>query len=404
MAYTDAVKGQYAATLAGVREAGLSKDERFICGEQGVEIEVEYPRGSEKFKVLNFCANNYLGLSSHPEVVKAAHAGLDLRGYGMSSVRFICGTQDVHNDLEHAAAKFLGTEDSILFASCFDANAAVFEVLFTEEDVLINDRLIHASLIDGIRLCAAQRDSYKNADVDHLAKKLKMWKERARNMCVITDGVFSMDGILAPLDKICDVCDEYGALLLVDDSHASGFIGKTGRGTPEHFGVMDRVDIITTTLGKALGGASGGLVAGPKEVVEMLRNRGRPYLFSNAVPPPIAYSAIKVIELISESTVLRDKLEWNAKYFREKMEAAGFDLIPGQTPIVPVMLGDAKLANDFAREMLFEGIYVIGFSHPVVPMGKARIRTQLSAAHNQEHLDKAVAAFIKVGKKLGVIK
>ena len=404
MAYTDTVKSQYAETLASVREAGLSKDERFICGEQGVEIEVEYPRGSDRFKVLNFCANNYLGLSSHPEVIKAAHVGLDTRGYGMSSVRFICGTQDVHNDLERAAAKFLGTEDSILFASCFDANAAVFEVLFTEEDVLINDRLIHASLIDGIRLCSAQRDSYKNADVDHLAKKLKMWKDRARNMCVITDGVFSMDGILAPLDKICEVCDEYGAMLLVDDSHASGFIGKTGRGTPEHFGVMDRVDIITTTLGKALGGASGGLIAGPKEIVEMMRNRGRPYLFSNAVPPPIAFSAIKVIELISESTELRDKLEWNAKYFREKMEAAGFDLIPGQTPIVPVMLGDAKLANDFAREMLFEGIYVIGFSHPVVPMGKARIRTQLSAAHDKEHLDKAVDSFIKVGRKLGVVK
>ena len=403
MAYTDAVKSQYAGTLAEIREAGLAKDERYICGEQGVEIDVEFPRGSEKFKVLNFCANNYLGLSSHPEVVKAAHAGLDMRGYGMSSVRFICGTQDVHSDLENAAAKFLQKEASILFASCFDANAAVFEVLFGEEDVLINDRLIHASLIDGIRLCSAQRDSYKNADAGHLAKKLKMWKERARNMCVVTDGVFSMDGILAPLDEICDVCDEYGALLLVDDSHASGFIGKTGRGTPEHYGVMDRVDIITTTLGKALGGASGGLIAGPQEVVDMMRNKGRPYLFSNAVPPPIAYSAIKVIELISETTALRDKLEWNAKYFREKMETAGFTLVPGQTPIIPVMLGDAKLANDFAREMLFEGIYVIGFSHPVVPMGKARIRTQLSAAHDQEHLDKAVEAFIKVGKKLGVV-
>ena len=404
MAYTDKLKSQYATTLAEINEAGLQKDERFICGEQGVEIEVEYPRGSEKMKVLNFCANNYLGLSSHPEVVKAAHTGLEERGYGMSSVRFICGTQDVHNELENKAAKFLGMEASILFASCFDANAAIFEVLFDEEDVLINDRLIHASLIDGIRLCSAQRDSYKNADVKHLERKLKMWKDRARNMCVVTDGVFSMDGILAPLDEICDVCDEYGALLLVDDSHASGFIGKTGRGVHEHFGVMDRVDIITTTLGKALGGASGGLIAGPQEVVDLMRNKGRPYLFSNAVPPPIAYSAIKVIELISESTELRDKLERNSKYFREKMEAAGFDLVPGETPIIPVMLGDAKLANDFSREMLFEGIYVVGFSHPVVPMGKARIRTQMSAAHDQEHLDKAIAAFIKVGKKLGVIK
>ncbi|MBN2080847.1 glycine C-acetyltransferase [bacterium] len=403
MAYIDAVRKQFETAVQETLDAGLNKDERFICSEQGVEIEVEYPRGSKRMKVLNFCANNYLGLSSHPEVVKAAHQGLDERGYGMSSVRFICGTQDVHNDLEKAAAKFLGKEDSILFASCFDANAAVFEVLFDENDVLINDRLIHASLIDGIRLCSAQRDSYKNADAGHLAKKLKMWQSRARNMCVVTDGVFSMDGILAPLDEICDVCDEYGAMLLVDDSHASGFIGKTGRGVHEHFGVMDRVDIITTTLGKALGGASGGLIAGPKAVVEMMRNRGRPYLFSNAVPPPIAFAALKVIELISQTTELRDKLEWNAKYFREKMEAAGFNLVPGETPIIPVMLGDAKLANDFAREMLMEGIYVIGFSHPVVPMGKARIRTQLSAGHDKEHIDKAVAAFIKVGKQLGVI-
>jgi len=403
MAYSEAAKKRFETIVKDTKEAGLDKEERFICSEQGVEIQVEYPRGSEKMDVLNFCANNYLGLSSHPEVVKAAHQGLDERGYGMSSVRFICGTQDVHNDLEKAAAKYLGTEDSILFASCFDANAAVFEVLFDEEDVLINDRLIHASLIDGIRLCSAQRDSYKNADVKHLERKLKMWQSRARNMCVVTDGVFSMDGILAPLDEIADVCDKYGAMLLVDDSHATGFIGKTGRGVHEHFGVMDRVDIITTTLGKALGGASGGVIAGPKAIVDMMRNKGRPYLFSNAVPPAIAYGALAVFNLVSGSTELRDKLEWNAKYFREKMEAAGFTLVPGETPIIPVMLGDAKLANDFAREMLMEGIYVVGFSHPVVPMGKARIRTQMSAGHNQEHLDKAVAAFIKVGKKLGVI-
>jgi len=404
MAYTSAVREQFRNTLKEVEEAGLYKDERYICSEQGVEIVVEYPRGSKPMKVLNFCANNYLGLSSHPDVTAAAQKGLEERGYGMSSVRFICGTQDLHNKLEKRVAEYLGKEDAILFSSCFDANAAIFEVLFDEKDVLLNDRLIHASLIDGIRLCSAQRDSYKNADCAHLEKKLEMWKPRARNICIVTDGVFSMDGILAPLDKIADLGDRYGAMVLVDDSHATGFIGKTGRGTPEHFGVMDRIDIITTTLGKALGGASGGVVAGPREVTEMLRNRGRPYLFSNAVPPPIISAALRVIDLVSETTKLRDKLEWNARYFREKMDAAGFRLVPGETPIVPVMLGDAKLANDMARELLQEGIYVIGFSHPVVPMGKARIRVQLSAAHEKEHIDKAVDAFIKVGKKLGVIR
>jgi glycine C-acetyltransferase len=404
MAYSNAVREQFRNTLKEVEEAGLYKDERYICSEQGVEIVVEYPRGSKPIKVLNFCANNYLGLSSHPDVTAAARKGLEERGYGMSSVRFICGTQDLHNSLEKRIAEYLGKEDAILFSSCFDANAAIFEVLFDEKDVLLNDRLIHASLIDGIRLCSAQRDSYKNADVGHLEKKLEMWKPRARNICIVTDGVFSMDGILAPLDKIADLADRYGAMVLVDDSHATGFIGKTGRGTPEHFGVMDRIDIITTTLGKALGGASGGVVAGPREVTEMLRNRGRPYLFSNAVPPPIISAALRVIDLVSETTKLRDKLEWNARYFREKMDAAGFRLVPGETPIVPVMFGDAKLANDMARELLQEGIYVIGFSHPVVPMGKARIRVQLSAAHEKEHIDKAVDAFVKVGKKLGVIR
>ncbi len=403
MAYTEAYKDQLATTLKEVESAGLYKDERYICSEQGVEITVEYPRGSKPLTVLNFCANNYLGLSSNPKVIDAARKGLSERGYGMSSVRFICGTQDVHNDLEKQMAKFLGKEDCILFASCFDANAAFFEVLFDKEDVIINDRLIHASLIDGIRLCDAQRDSYKNIDMGHLERKLKMWKERARNMCIVTDGVFSMDGIMAPMDKICELADKYGALVVVDDSHASGFIGKTGRGVHEHFGVIDEVDVITTTMGKGLGGASGGLVAGPTEITEMLRNRGRPYLFSNSVPPPIIYGAMAVIEMLSGNTELRDKLEWNAKYFREKMEAAGFNLVPGETPIVPVMLGDAKLAGDMARELLKEGIYVIGFSHPVVPMGKARIRVQLSAAHEKEHIDKAVDAFIKVGKQLGII-
>lgn len=404
MAYTSAVKDRLRKILDETNAAGLAKDERFICSEQGVEIVVEFPRGSTPLKVLNFCANNYLGLSSHPELVKAAHRGLDERGYGMSSVRFICGTQDVHNDCEKKLAQFLGTESAILFSSCFDANAAVFEVLLNEEDVIISDRLIHASLIDGVKLCSAQRDSYKNADAAHLEKKLQQWTPKARNVMIVTDGVFSMDGILAPLDKICALAEQYGAMVLVDDSHSTGFIGKTGRGTHEHFGVMDKVDIITTTLGKALGGANGGLVAGPREVIDMLRNRGRPYLFSNAVPPPIVYGAIKAVELLSQTTELRDRLEWNAKYFRDKMQAAGFTLVPGETPIVPVMLGDAKLANDVARDLLQEGIYVIGFSHPVVPMGKARIRTQLSAGHTKEHIDHCVDAFIKVGKNRGVIQ
>jgi glycine C-acetyltransferase len=404
MAYTSAVKDRLRKIVDETNAAGLGKDERFICSEQGVEIVVEYPRGSAPLNVLNFCANNYLGLSSHPELIKAAHVGLDERGYGMSSVRFICGTQDVHNDLELQLAKFLGLEASILFGSCFDANAAVFEVLLNEEDVIISDRLIHASLIDGVKLCSAQRDSYKNADAAHLEKKLQQWTPKARNVMIVTDGVFSMDGILAPLDKICALAEQYGAMVLVDDSHSTGFIGKTGRGTAEHFGVMDKVDIVTTTLGKALGGANGGLVAGPREVIDMLRNRGRPYLFSNAVPPPIVYGAIKAIDLLSQTTELRDRLEWNAAYFRGKMQAAGFTLVPGETPIVPVMLGDAKLANDVARDLLQEGIYVIGFSHPVVPMGKARIRTQLSAGHTQAHIDKCVDAFIKVGRKHGVIQ
>ncbi len=403
MAYTAEVKDRLGKILEEVREAGLSKDERYICSEQGVKITVEYPKGAEPVEVLNFCANNYLGLSSHPDVVEAARVGLDERGYGMSSVRFICGTQDAHYALETKMAEFLGKEEAILFASCFDANAAVFEVLFSKEDVILSDRLIHASLIDGIRLCSAQREIYRNADMEHLEENLKKWRTKARNICIVTDGVFSMDGILAPLDRIADLADEYGAIVLVDDSHATGFMGKTGRGVHEHCGVIDRIDIITTTLGKALGGASGGIIAGPSEVIEMMRNRGRPYLFSNSVPPPIIYGALKVIELLSGTTELRDKLEENSEYFRGKMEIAGFDLVPGETPIVPVMLGDAKLANDMARELLSEGIYVIGFSYPVVPKGKARIRVQLSAAHEKDQIDHAVEAFITVGKKLGVI-
>ncbi|MCB1219131.1 MAG: glycine C-acetyltransferase [Planctomycetales bacterium] len=403
MAYTKELRERLQQTLKEVDEAGLTKDERYIKSAQGVEIEVEYPLGSPARKVLNFCANNYLGLASHPRVVEAAHKGLDERGYGMSSVRFICGTQDSHNMLEERLAEFLGLPAAILFASCFDANAAFFEVFFGKEDVIISDRLIHASLIDGIRLCEAQRDTYKNSDAEHLEKKLQMWQDKARSMCVVTDGVFSMDGMIAPLDRIAELCEKYGALLVVDDSHATGFIGKTGRGTHEHHNVMDKVDVITTTLGKALGGASGGLVAGPAEIVNMLRNRGRPYLFSNAVPPSVIYGALEVMDMLSGSTALRDTLEANAAHFRKRMEAAGFTLVQGESPIVPVMFGDARLAADMARSMLDEGIYVIGFSHPVVPMGKARIRVQLSASHTTEQIDHCVEAFIRCGERHGVI-
>ncbi|MCB1216753.1 glycine C-acetyltransferase [bacterium] len=404
MAYTNELRTRLTQTLEELSAAGLSKDERYIRSAQGVEIEVEYPLGSAPRRVLNFCANNYLGLASHPRVVEAARRGLDERGYGMSSVRFICGTQDSHNELEQRLAEFLGMPEAILFASCFDANAAFFEVFFGREDVIISDRLIHASLIDGIRLCEAQRDTYKNSDTAHLEKKLQMWKDKARSICVVTDGVFSMDGMIAPLDRIAELCEQYGALLVVDDSHATGFIGRTGRGTHEHHNVMDRVDVITTTLGKALGGASGGLVAGPPEIVSLLRNRGRPYLFSNAVPPAVIYGALEVMEMLTEGTALRDTLEANAAHFRRRMEAAGFTLVQGESPIVPVMFGDARLAADMARSMLDEGIYVIGFSHPVVPMGKARIRVQLSASHTTEQIDHCVEAFIRCGEKHGVIK
>jgi glycine C-acetyltransferase len=404
MAYTKELQTRLQETLAGLQDAGLNKEERYIKSAQGVEIEVEFPLGSAPRRVLNFCANNYLGLASHPRVVAAAHRGLDERGYGMSSVRFICGTQDSHHELEQRLADFLGFEEAILFASCFDANAAFFEVFFAKEDVIISDRLIHASLIDGIRLCEAQRDTYKNSDTEHLEKKLQMWQDKARTMCVVTDGVFSMDGMIAPLARIAELCEQYGALLVVDDSHATGFIGKTGRGTHEHHNVMDKVDVITTTLGKALGGASGGLVAGPPEIVNMLRNRGRPYLFSNAVPPTVIYGAIEVMNMLSGSTELRDTLEANAARFRSAMQAAGFTLVPGDSPIVPVMFGDARLAADMSRAMLDEGIYVVGFSHPVVPMGKARIRVQLSASHTNEQIDQCVAAFIKCGKQHGVIE
>jgi len=383
--------------LEEIENAGLFKRERIIITPQGADIKVS--GGAE---VINFCANNYLGLSSHPKVIEAAKKAIDDHGYGMSSVRFICGTQDVHKELEAKISKFLGTEDTILYAAAFDANGGVFEPLFNAEDAIISDELNHASIIDGVRLCKAQRFRYKNADMEDLEKQLIAAKD-CRHRIIVTDGAFSMDGSVAPLDKIADLADKYEALIMIDESHCSGFIGKTGRGTHEHFNVMNRIDIITGTLGKALGGASGGFTSGKKEIIDMLRQRSRPYLFSNTLAPAIAGASIAVLDMLSETTSLRDKLEANTKYFREKMTDAGFDIKPGFHPIVPVMLYDAKVAQEFAAKMLDEGIYVIGFFYPVVPQGKARIRVQLSAAHEQHHLDKAIAAFTKVGKELGVI-
>ncbi|MFW0717221.1 glycine C-acetyltransferase [Pedobacter sp. N23S346] len=383
--------------LEEIENAGLFKRERIIITPQGADIKVS--GGAE---VINFCANNYLGLSSHPKVIEAAKKAIDDYGYGMSSVRFICGTQDVHKELEAKISEFLGTEDTILYAAAFDANGGVFEPLFNAEDAIISDELNHASIIDGVRLCKAQRFRYKNADMEDLEKQLIAAKD-SRHRIIVTDGAFSMDGSVAPLDKIADLADKYEALIMIDESHCSGFIGKTGRGTHEHFNVMDRIDIITGTLGKALGGASGGFTSGKKEIIDMLRQRSRPYLFSNTLAPAIAGASIAVLDMLSETTSLRDKLEHNTKYFREKMTEAGFDIKPGFHPIVPVMLYDAKIAQNFAAKMLEEGIYVIGFFYPVVPQGKSRIRVQLSAAHEQHHLDKAIAAFTKVGKELGVI-
>jgi len=402
MAFSNSTRGLFADEIKRIKEDGLFKEKRFICSEQDAEIEVEYPEGAAHKKVLNFCANNYLGLSSHPDVIKAAHEGLDTRGYGMSSVRFICGTQDIHRELQDKVSAFLGMEDTLLFPSCMDANSGVFEAILGQEDVIIADRLIHASLVDGIRLCSAEYDTFKHMNMSHLEKKLKLHQEK-RTRLVVTDGVFSMDGDLAPLDEMVKLCDAYDAMILVDDSHASGFIGKTGRGTHEHFNVIDSIDLITTTFGKGLGGASGGCVSGRSELIELCRQKARPYLFSNSLAPPIVKGSIKVIDLVSSTTERRDKLEWNTKYFREKMEEAGLNMRPGETPIVPVMLYNAKLANDMARDMYAEGIYVIGFCFPVVPAGKARIRVQISAAHEKEHLDKCVEAFRKVGEKYGIL-
>ena len=383
--------------LQVIKEAGLFKKERIIINPQAAVIKV-----STGDDVLNFCANNYLGLSSHPKVIDASKKALDTHGFGLSSVRFICGTQDIHKELEQKLSDFLDTEDTILYAAAFDANGGVFEPLFGKEDAIISDSLNHASIIDGVRLCKAARYRYNNNDMDDLEAKL-IESQAQRNRIIVTDGVFSMDGYIAQLEKICDLADKYDALVMVDDCHATGFVGKTGRGSHEYCGVTGRVDIITGTLGKALGGAMGGFTSGKKEIIEMLRQRSRPYLFSNSLAPSIVGAAIQVIDLLSEKTELRDKLEDNTKYFRDKMKEAGFDIKEGVHPIVPVMLYDAKLSQVMADKLLDEGIYVIGFFFPVVPKKQARIRVQISAAHEREHLDKAIAAFIKVGKELKII-
>ena len=384
--------------LDAIRAAGTWKGERFIATPQGVRIRLADGR-----EVLNLCANNYLGLAQHPDVRAAAHAALDAWGYGLASVRFICGTQGVHKQLENALSKFLGTEDTILYGSCFDANGGLFETLLGAEDAIISDELNHASIIDGIRLCKAQRFRYRNNDMADLEAKLREAAEKnARHKMIATDGIFSMDGFIAKLGEICDLAEKYNALVMVDDSHAVGFMGATGRGTHEHCGVMSRVNILTGTLGKALGGASGGYTSGRREVIELLRQRSRPYLFSNTLCPSIAGASLKVLDMLGASTALRDRLAENTRFFREAMTREGFDLLPGEHPIVPVMLGDAALATRFADAMLAQGVYVVGFSFPVVPQGRARIRTQISAAHSREDLEFAVAAFARVKKDLGL--
>jgi len=402
MSYSETIRKIYLDQIDQIKNAGIFKEERFIHSSQAADIEVEFPAGSSLKKVINMCANNYLGLSSHPDVVKAAHEGLDTRGYGMSSVRFICGTQDIHRELENRMTQFLGTEDTILFPSCMDANAGVFEAVLSDQDVMISDRLVHASIIDGIRLCSAMHDTFKHSNMEHLESKLQLHADKRFKM-VITDGVFSMDGDTAKLDEMAELCNKYGAMLFVDDSHATGFIGKTGRGTHEKCGVLGNVDIITTTFGKALGGASGGCVSGRKELVEMCRQKARPYLFSNTIAPVVVSGVLKVLEILSESTERRDKLENNTKHWRKGLTEAGFVLKEGDTPIVPVMLFNAKLSQDFSKDLYNEGIYAIGFFFPVVPNGQSRIRTQISAGHEIHHLDKALEAFVKIGKKYGIL-
>jgi glycine C-acetyltransferase len=388
---------RFQQTLEEIRAAGLYKKERVITTPQGVVIRVQDGR-----EVLNFCANNYLGLADHPEVIAAAHKALDDHGFGLASVRFICGTQDLHKELEAAISRFFGTDDTILYTSCFDANGGLFETLLGPDDAVISDALNHASIIDGIRLCKAQRHRYPNSDMQALEDILRATRG-CKTRLIATDGAFSMDGYIAKLDEITALAERYDAMLMVDDSHATGFLGPTGRGSAEHHGVMNKVDIFTSTLGKALGGGSGGFTTGRQEVVDLLRQRSRPYLFSNTLPPPLVAAGIRVFEMLSSTTELRDKLERNTRYFRSKMSATGFDIKPGQHPIVPVMLYDAPLAQEFAAKLLDEGIYVIGFFYPVVPQGEARIRVQVSAAHEDEHLDRAVEGFARVGRDLGVL-
>ena len=392
-----ATRARLIAELESIREQGLYKTERIITTPQSAAIRTDDGR-----EVLNFCANNYLGLADDPEIIAAAKEALDTHGFGMASVRFICGTQDLHKRLEAKISEFFGTEDTILYTSCFDANGGLFETLLNEQDAVISDALNHASIIDGIRLCKAERRRYANGDMAELEQHLAATQDR-RTRLIATDGVFSMDGFIAKLDAIATLKNRYGALLMVDDSHATGFVGPTGRGSAELHDVMQEVDVFTSTLGKALGGGSGGFTTGRREIIDLLRQRSRPYLFSNTLPPPLVAASIKVFEMLSSSTDLRDRVNANALYFRERMTAAGFDIKPGTHPIVPVMLYDAKLAQNFARDLLDEGIYVIGFFYPVVPQGQARIRTQMSAAHTREHLDRAIAAFVKVGRRLGVI-
>ncbi|OFZ79964.1 MAG: glycine C-acetyltransferase [Bdellovibrionales bacterium RIFOXYD1_FULL_53_11] len=401
MAYAKAKK-IYADTISQIRADGLYKEERVICSPQSGQIRVRFPADAPEKEIINLCANNYLGLSSHPDVIRAAHEGLDQRGYGMSSVRFICGTQDIHRELETRLSRFLGMEDAVLFSSCFDANGAVFEALLTAEDGIFSDKLVHASLIDGIRLSKAQRFVFEHSDMNDLENKLG--SATCRLKLIVTDGVFSMDGDMAKMDQLAALAQKYDALLMTDESHASGFIGRTGRGVHEHFGVMDKIDIITTTFGKALGGAAGGAVCARREIVELLKQRGRPYLFSNSLPPPVVAATIRVLEILSQTTERRDKLERHTVFWRKALATAGFELKPGNTPIVPVMLYDAKVAQQMSRDLYDEGVFAVGFFFPVVAKGQARIRTQLSAALEQEHLDHALKAFIKIGRKHGVIR
>ncbi len=402
MAFNDQIRNMYQKDLDDLKAQGLFKQERYIHAPQAAEIDVEFPAGSSLKKVINMCSNNYLGLSSHPEVVQAAHRGLDSRGYGMSSVRFICGTQDIHLELERKVTEFLETEDTILFPSCMDANAGVFEAVLGEKDVMIADRLVHASIIDGMRLCKAQQDTFKHSDMAHLEEKLQLHQDKRLRM-IITDGVFSMDGDTAKLDEIVRLTDQYNALVFVDDSHGSGYLGRRGRGTHEKYGVMGKMDVITTTFGKALGGASGGCVSGRREIVEMCRQKARPYLFSNTIAPVIVSGVVRVMDLLMGSTERRDKLERNTDFWRKGLQEAGVILKEGDTSIVPVMLFNAKLSQDISRDLYQEGVYAIGFFFPVVPKGQARIRTQVSAGHEIHHLEKALDAFRKVGKKYDIL-